>query len=60
MFLPFLSEILEGYLYVMAWGVFNKIYVQILDKIVQFISHTVFDGHYVGTTVSTASGNFQH
>jgi len=44
----------------MTWCVFNKNYVQILDKIVQFNSHGVCGGHYTGTTVSTVSANFQH
>jgi hypothetical protein len=38
--------------------VFNNNYTQILNKIQQLISHAVFNGYYVGSTVSTVSVNF--
>jgi hypothetical protein len=60
MFLSFRLDIFKVHLHVMMWCVFNRNYVQILDKIVQFNFHAVFDGHYVGKTVSTVSVNFQH
>jgi hypothetical protein len=59
-FLLFRLEIFKAYIYVMTWCVFNKTYLQILDKIVQFNSHAVFGGHFVGTAVSTVSANFQY